>query len=504
MVEQFELNPFEIKTEIANLLTKLCDVKDFENYEIHYRILDMQSDKSIIVKLLFKEINSLQQNPDLIKFLLKRYCPQKELIERLWNIIKNNMASNNAKIFALDLLRDIDTNWSYEECDQYFENPNELVTADTKKILDNAILNPEVQIDFLDFLSSLPDNDKIVLLESLSDDYSNDELANMLIPVFLSMSDTETGKTALNILGNSKSQLAYHALNTSLGFIDDKLKPLINKNLSILKLSGIREDNSLEFYKELLKDSKPYKFCITYPDGQGNQAVIISRIKKSGKIQFVAIVIDDYKGIRDCFGFNEISKFECNAIIERFYRGQRAIELEPGVLKSILEYSEKLSGCKVPYEYICWKNLLADIEPASLQLNYKPTHLSNKDFEDVLKYDFTDFWFLNSNYSDEYETFLKNLENVQPEDFDKFIDTNLEKVFFEDEYNIWHERILHTAILKYFSGNEKAAKNLYSLYNDKTLVHDFFKNILRKSIYEYYFAKNDKEKVKAIEEMWVK
>ena len=126
-----------------------------------------------------------------------------------------NMASNNAKIFALDLLRDIDTNWSYEECDQYFENPNELVTADTKKILDNAILNPEVQIDFLDFLSSLPDNDKIVLLESLSDDYSNDELANMLIPVFLSMSDTETGKTALNILGNSKSQLAYHALNTS-------------------------------------------------------------------------------------------------------------------------------------------------------------------------------------------------------------------------------------------------------------------------------------------------
>ncbi len=504
MVENFELNPFEIKAEISNILTKLADVKDFESYEIHYRTLDSQSDKSIIVKLLFKEINTEQKNPDLIKFLLARYCPKQELVERLWNIIKNNMSSNSAKIFALDLLRDIDTNWSYDECDQYLENPNELVNSDTKKILDNAIINPEVQIDFLDFLNSLPDNDKIVLLNSLADDYSNDELANMLVPVFLSAPNSEIGKKALEILGSSKSQLAYHALSNALEFASDSLKPAIKKNLSILKLSGIREDNSHEFYKNLLKDSSPYKFCITYPDGHGNQAVIISRIKKSGKIQFVAIVIDDYKGIRDCFGFNEISKFECNAIIERFYRGQRALELEPGVLKSILIYAEKLSAQKIPYEYVCWKNLLADIEPTSLALNYSPEKLSSKEFEDILKSDFTDYWFLNSTYSDEYEEFLKELANICPEKYDKFIDENVEKVFFNDEFKIWHERIMHTAVLKHFAGDYKTAKNLCSLYNDKNLVREFFKNILRKSIYEYYFAKNEKEKVRTIEKMWVK
>ena len=504
MVEKFELNPFEIKAEITNILTKLADVKDFESYEIHYRTLDMQKDKNIIVKLLFKEINSTHKNSDLIKFLLIRYCPQKELTERLWNIIKNNMASNNAKIFALDVLRSIDTNWSYEQCDQYLDNPDELVNSDTKKILDNALANPEVQIDFMDFLISLPDNDKVVLLKSLSNDYSDDELANMLVPVFLSMSDTEAGKTALEILGNSKSQLAYHALTNALEFADDSIKPLINKNLSVLKLGGIREDNSLEFYKNILQNSKPYKFCITYPDGHGNQAVIISRIKKSGQIQFVAIVIDDYKGVRDCFGFNEISKFECNAIIERFYRGQRALELAPGVLKTILIKAEKLSGGKVPYEYVCWKNILADIEPEDIQLDFKPKKLSNKEFEEILKYDFTDFWFLNNTYSDEFEEFLKELQNVNPSDFDNFIDLNLERVFYKDEYTVWHERILHTAVLKHFSGDNTAAKNLYSLYNNETLVREFFKNILRKSIYEYYFAQNDREKVSAIEEKWDK
>ena len=319
-----ELNPFEIKAEIARIFTELEGVKDFESYEVHYRTLDAQNDKSIISKLLFKEINT-QNNKNLLKFLLIRYCTQNELIEKLWNIIKNNMASNQAKIFALDLLRDIDSNWSYEDCGQYLDNPDELVDSDTRKILDSAIANPEVQIDFLDFLSSLPDADKIVLLQSLGDDYTKDELANMLVPVFLSMPDTEAGKKALELLGNSKSQLAYHALNSALETADESLIPAIKKNISILKLSGIREDNTKEFYKNILRDSKPYKFCITYPDGHGNQAVIISRINKQGKVQFVAIVIDDYKGIRDCFGFNEISKFECNAIIERFYRGQRAL-----------------------------------------------------------------------------------------------------------------------------------------------------------------------------------
>lgn len=492
-----QLNPFEIKAEIAHIFKVLEGIKDFGSYEIHYHTLDAQTDKSVIVKLLFKEIN---QNPELTKFLLLRYCEADVLIEKLWNIIKNNLSSNKTKIFALDLLRDIDNNWSYDDCNQYLDNPDEFVDADTKRLLDNAIINPEVQIDFLDFLNTLPDNDKILLLNSLGNDYSKDELANMLIPVFLSMPDTETGKTALNILGNSKSQLAYHALQTALQNANESLRPTILKNISTLKLAGIREDNTIEFYKNILKDSKPYKFCITYPDGHGNQAVIVSRINKQGKVQFVAIVIDDYKGIKDCFGFNEISKFECNTIIERFYRGQRAIDLEPEVLKAILHKAEQLS--KMPYEYICWRNLLIDFEPAELKLNYKLKQLNTKEFEDILKCDFTDFWFLNENYSDEFEDFVKLLDN--PNDFEELIDKNLENVFYPEEFRIWSERILNVALLKHLAGDEKTAQNLYSLYNDKKLKREFFKNILRKSIYEYFFAKNDKEKIQAIEEMWVK
>lgn len=496
-----QLNPFEIKTELTRILFELQGVKDFENYEVHYRNLDAQDDKNLVVKLLFREISGT--NPELVKFLLLRYCPKNILINKLWEIVKSNLSSNQAKIFALDILRDVDTDWSYDECNKYLENPDELVDADTKKILDNAIINPEVQVDFLDFLMSLPDDDKVILLNSLANDYSRDELANMLIPVFFSMPDTKAGKTALDILGNSKSQLAYHALNSSLEFVDESIIPCIKRNLSILKLAGVREDNTIEFYKELLKDSKPYKFCITYPDGHGNQAIIVSRINKSGKVQFVAIVIDDYSGIKDCFGFNDISKFECNAIIERFYKGQRALDVTPSFMKSVLIKAEKLSKNKMPYEYACWRNLLMDIEPEKLNINYDTHKVSNDEFLLVLKSDFMDFWFLDRNYSDEFEEFLLIADKTDVKDFEKIIDENINKIFFPSEYTVWKNRILNVSELKHLAGDEKTAKILYSLYNDEKLIPELFKNIVRKSLYEYYFDKNDIDRINLIEDMWV-
>lgn len=39
MIDKFELNPFELKAEIIKILVKLKGIKDFENYEIHYKLL---------------------------------------------------------------------------------------------------------------------------------------------------------------------------------------------------------------------------------------------------------------------------------------------------------------------------------------------------------------------------------------------------------------------------------------------------------------------------------
>lgn len=516
-----QLNPFEIKAVISNLISQFKDVNDLPKYLDNITLLDGQNDKKTITKILYKELYNLKTDDGtIICFLLERYAEKEELTKRLWELLKNNVVPNNVKIVAVNFLRGLDSNWELDTGDELLNE--EIIDNDTKQLLNNAIVNPEVQIDFLDFLTSLSTNDKIVLINSLGEDYTQDALANILIPVFLSQPDSEAGTEALRLLGNSKSQLAFHALNTSLKFVGEKIAPLVKKSISTLKIAGIREDNSHEFYKQILSESAPYKFCITYPDGHGNQALIFTRKTIEGKIRFVAIVIDDYHGIRDCFGFNEISQFECDKIIERFYHNEKEVSITPENFKTVLSHAEKIShnianNWLIPYEYICWKNLLTDIEEDGRELKeilaeiLTPSKLDGIDA--VTDMDFIQKWFLNPNYSDEFEEML-NSDNT---DFDTLIDENLDKVFYDEEKFVWYERILMAAYLKLSENKLKDAEILYSIYCDENLKREFLKNILRKSIYEYYTAlkfdtelnngrytiKELDEIIKHIEGLWV-
>lgn len=246
-----QLNPFEIKTIILNIISKFSNIDDLgvlKNLDIS--ILDAQNDKKTIQKVLFKELNNAKpENEHIIRVLLERFAVKEELTAHLWTMLKSNIVANETKIVALNFLRDLDSSWSYEECGSYLNNPDELIDSDTKFLLKNAIINPEVQIDFLDFMNSLTSKDKIMLIQSLGNDYSEDALANILIPVFLADPSCEEATEALEILGGSKSQLAYHALNSAYEYVDDNIKPLVKKNLSKLKLSGLEKTTPMNSIK---------------------------------------------------------------------------------------------------------------------------------------------------------------------------------------------------------------------------------------------------------------
>ena len=495
-----QLNPFEIKALINGIINDNAnDVRSIE-------LLDAQNDKKTIVKILYKELYN-NSNSTVLCFLLERYADKEDLTKKLCEMLKSSVISDNVKINVVNFLRGLDTDWALDTG----MTDTEILDIETRNLLNNAVVNPEIQIDFLDFLSSISTNDKITLINSLGEDYTNDALANLLIPVFLSQPESEIGLEALKILGETKSQLAFHALNTTIDTADEKIKPYIKKSLSTLKIAGIREDNSLEFYKQILSTSKPYRCCLTYPDGHGNQAVIFTRKTDEGKVKFMAVVIDDYHGVRDCFGFYDISAFECDKIIERFYKNENELEVSPQILKSVLINAENLTK-GYPYEYVCWKNLLCDIEffdiKEYLKEKLSKNELNQKDLEVIFNSDFAQKWFLDEHYSDEFEEMLE--DNLQ--DFEKLIENHVEKVFYPEEKAIWCERLINTAFLKLAQGDTETAQALYNLYfGEKT---EFFKNILRKSLYEYFVSlrynntsnlstKEINDAIKNIEDMYV-
>lgn len=523
-----QLNPFEIKSALNNLIGKINSPEDIQKCAADFEMLDAQEDKTILSKLLYKELsNSSKDKLSVICFLLERYAPKSEMISKFWDMLKNPSLSSEVKIAIINILREIDSDWSYQETERVLgEDSAQILDDNTRQLLDTAIINPEVQIDFMDFMASITVQDKITLLDSFAQDFSDDALANILIPVFESEPDSPQGQEALKMLGNTKSQLALHTLEKMSKITSGELLQNIQKSLATLKMSGMRNDNTKEFYKKILSEAKPDKFYTTYPDGRGDMAMIFTRITPDERIRFVSIVVNVESGIRDCFGFFDISRFECDKILERFLRDERTVKIYPQDFKTILYNAERITRQNqtsqgLPYEYICWRNLLVDIdydEKPIEQILKEQLIPEEKDFSIFKELDemkVSTRWFLDENYSSEFKNVIKELKFS--DNLDEIVNKNVDIVFYPEEKLSWEKRIIMSAYIKYSIGKVEEGIKIYSLLYNKNLMNEFFVLLLQRSIYEYFMlirynkdmnkenfsASEIDSKIQYIEKRWV-
>ncbi len=491
-----QLNPFELKTALTNLLSKINSVNDLKNCLSDIDLLEGQDDKTLLVKLLFKELSNSQKDKiPVICFLLEHFAVKNELIAGLWELMKDKNLNTDIRVMVLNMLRELDADWSYDNCAEYVEDADEILDENTKQLLKTAIINPEVQIDFMDFLASIKTEDKITLLNSFENDFEPDALANILIPVFESKPNSPEGREALTLLGNTKSQLALNLLERMSKYTTGELNQRIRKSLATLKMSGMRTDNSKEFYKKILSDTKPDKFYLTYPDGRGDVAMICTRLTSQDRIRFISTVVNLDNGIKDCFGFYDISKFECDKILEKFLKNEKVVSLPPEYFKNILfnaeiktiEYSK--SDWELPYEYICWRNLLIDIESPDEKIEniIKEQIVPQKVDEGIIKkldeMKISSHWFLDENYSDEFEDLI--LEMKSESDLDKLVSEYKDRVFYDEEKQSWKNKLTFSAYIKYVIGKDDEAAMIYGLVFDNVLFDKFLTEILKRSIYEY-------------------
>lgn len=501
MPEVEQLNKIQLKAEVLTAITRLQTLQDATKVDELLYVLDNQTDKKAVLDTLMRElVKTNEQKAYILCFLLHRLCEKDQLENALWNTLKSPTVSDYVKTVVLNILKDLGNKVDYDNLEEYFESPEDVIDADTKQLLHTAIMNPEAQIDFLDFLYSLSDADAKALVQSLADDYTEDALANILIPVFLHDPSSRSAQIALDELGQSKSQLALHALLEAKEYVDEEFLPAIKRNISALKLSGVREDNTLDFYKEVLSESKPYESYSSYPDGHGNQALIFSREREDETIQLVATVVSDKWGIVDCFGFNQITKNDFKRIVERFYGDDLPVFINHTVLKTLLMKAEETvhkHGELMSYEYICWRNLLHDIptEPVPMQYiledKFEKKTLTKKELDKICLAEETQKWFLDTDFSIKFYDFTEKLNNNFKKDnydidLDEAIDEDLHKLIDKNEEKIWAKRIMNVAYLKYLANEKNLAGLFYALYFDEDAKEELFRNIIRKSIYEYF------------------
>ena len=355
-------------------------------------------------------------------------------------------------------------------------------------------------------MNALPDEEKEMLVTSLADDYDGDNLANILIPIILSQPYSDISQIAIKSIGETKSHLAYPVLKWLEENIDElSVKSNIQKSLSLLKLSGVKEDITKEYYKKLLENSPVYKCLMNYPDGHGNNGIIFSRKNEAGFIQMFALVINDIDGIIDCFGFNEISEGEFNRILKKFYLNENIVEISPEICKYFICNAEKISRLKfkeISYEYIAWKSIINDIDYNEIDLtqNLKKVNLDEKLLKKLYKKSYFDKWFITTSDNEEFDKLTDTLvekKSVSAELFLEEAKKVKDQIFTPVFLQHLNRRLVVSSYLDSISFNEFESSLLYSLTDDTEIKELFLTDILKKSIYEFFL--NEKERYESLQ-----
>ena len=484
----------------ARLLSAITDLMNPSNHsaqsamEVIDSLRDIE-DKTSILEILVKELK--KENPEercqVIFCLLHELTDQNETETALLAELASPVLSDKIKSQIINILRAFGNHLNYDDYLKYLDNPEEIIDADTTRLLTSAIINPEAQIDFLDFINALPLREGKMLLESLNNDYDGDNLANILSPLIISKPCSELAFEAINSIGSSKSELALRTLNYVIENVNDlKVKAHAQKSINVLRLSGIKEDNTDQFYREILSKSPVYKCFCNLPDGHGNIGIIFSRKNDQDLIQMFSAVINDIDGIVDCFGFNEITDGEFERITSKFFSNDKIIEISAEFCKFLLTNAEKTTRLmfdEIPYEYAAWRTITFDIpyREFNLEENAKKIELNDFLIRKLYEKGYFEKWFFDKN--EHFCAFLEKFVQNQQKYFSEPLPTD--EIFTNELKKTLDYRLRLMSYLVRLEGYEIDADILYSLANNLEYLVKFYENILKRSIYEHFLNKKE-------------
>jgi len=514
-----DLSKLQVRAEVMLMLQQLNSLGEMSKDQQDACLNKLRSIKDIeyVVEILVKELARVDyKKGQLISLFIQELGDLESLKDILWSYIKSPKSSDELKDLAGIILKNLGDLTDPEEFLNYLDDPRAIVDKETQKLLEVASVNPEAQIDFLDFLFSLPESEQINLVSSLKEDYSGEHLVNIAVPALEASPSPKLEEELIKILGESRSAFAIPVLNDVLKYSKNELiKKHAQKSLNMLKLSGttINQENRIFAASPITKVSEIYECHTNIVDGIGNQGLIISRIKPNQDILMLNVVINDVHGILDCFGFYGISKNDFSRIIEKFQETSTRFLVSPEYCKKRLEEAEKINkenNLPISYEYAAWKSLISDISALDDNFEELSKKWISEDLinETILLYKFPDFqhWFFEEDdnpiinellsnlikeVSEKNEYFIKN-QNELKIWLEASIDKLSEKLFDNAEIkNIYKNRLLdlsyllHSQELPLF--RNIAASLAWSItpensYNIKTVP--FFRQLIKKTILE--------------------
>lgn len=505
-----QLSKLQIRAKVLSVISEIKALSQYNEEALAKFIEDLEQieDKETLFDVFIKEY--IKMNEIEYTFsgcLLKSIIPVDYINDKVLESLKSTSLSDEFKYKLVQLLRIVGGDCNYNELPSYFDNPEEVLDIETKKLLESAVFNPEAMLDFLDFVSAVSAKDRSLLLNSLKLDYKGDILANIVYPILYSDFEDSFLLEAIDILSDSKSSLAIEPFNYLIETSDNK--DIINAcqiGLKKLKLAGATKEKADNYLKNIVKDTTPAEFFTTIPDGNGNQALLISRQNKNGKFLLAAIVTNDNLGIIDCFGFFNISQEELIKVIGKFYQSEGKYKVKGEYIKTKIDEAVSTTiklKRKFPYEFICWNALTSDLEKLDFNFksyadsNCKKQLITKNDVLNLLTKEYTFRWFITPSENQVIKAFVDEIyADVEPkiENINEKVKANVDSVFDKNVLEKWENRLLNLIYLLRNNSELKDADNFYTILNNEDYLKTFKLVVIQRSIFNYFIGLKENAK----------
>ena len=515
------LNKLQIKRIILDVIDKYESVNDFRlpMHKQNMKILNSINAHSNVVDILLKEFYKAEDfKNEIISFIISDFASLEDVEEKLWAFLQDKTLSDNKKQKILSLLRTlggkIDTTALYD----YLEDFDNVVNKETQDLLETATINMEAQIDFIDFMSTLPEDEQIMLLNCLKEDYDSDQIVAVFAPCLKYTQSPKIKELIIEILGASKSYMSVESLKfVAQNSHDEKIRRLAIKALNQLKKDGIDIEDNEKVYlreKEICSATKFYKAYISEIDGSGEQGAMFSRINENGFIEVFSVVLSVTEGIVDCFGFSSITKKEFQKVLNRFRDESIVVQIPAGELKYRLNEGQKINIEKnfpIPYEYICWSAYLYDIEETPINyeklFNTNSIDLEDKDYKFLYENEIFDTWFFEYGENKTVDIIIREVINSFEKQqnnildiIENIINNNFENIFTEGKKQDYSKMLVEQAFIFNSNKQPKEADLCYAI--SKAILNNnnrFLKDILKRTIIQYISSLTFEEENKNID-----
>lgn len=505
-----EYSKLQIRAKVLSAISEIKSANAYSEELLKKYVKELSDidDKNALFDIFIKEFIKLEENEYMFASCIIKSAVSVDYVqEKVFEMLKSSAFNDETKYKLVQLLRVLGSNSAYDAIPEYFDNPEEVLDMETQKLLENAVINPEAMLDFLDFVYAVPQNDKKLLLASLTEDYKGDVLANIIYPILYADFDDEFKLSVIDTLSNSKSSLAIEPF-MYLSKISEN-EEIINAckvGLKKLKLAGASIDKADEYFNLVIKNSDVAELYTTIPDGNGNQALFISRVNKEDKFVFEAVVINDRSGVVDCFGFFNITRGEFTKILDKFYKSEGKYRVSSEYVKLKLNQAIETSikhKRVLPYEFVCWNVLTRDFKPLEVEINelveknVVETNIEKDDLLELLTKDYTLRWFINKDESPVLKEVVEqmyNQEDLSAENISSFHKKAMSAV---DDVT-WKERLVNLIYLLQTNSSKNDASKFYSVLKNSE-HYSLFKSVLvQRSIFNHFIALKENQKESAL------